>query len=449
MLHFKGDDIKFDILRRSALPKLAIGLGYQVDAFFVISGFALAWKIFNSSINILDNSLINNIVVNSAKRVLRLWPVIISAIAVTAILGDYKCEPKVLLKLLTFPKGDRDIPSTFLMGWSNRVDIEASLVLVTCIYLMFRFNKLSFKTSSMLAFLSIGPRLYRFLTDDGVSYLKLSNSQSYADSMLPIILSADRQTYFAERLFPDMKHLITVTELGERKNNLFDREYLITHQRITPFFIGLTLAIAIKNAYYPDSNRGSSKLTTDNNELTSKSKSDSNSKSFLYFFLHKIALVISCLFICQPALGAYQSMVRDWDSPLQPEYKFKMDFFVSVLGRSTFSLAFSYFLYRCLVPDSHPLKISWLAALLSSSALVTPAKYSFALYMIHLRIICELNWRYFTPTFLDSILGPSNASAQFILCLIVSYCISLLLACVIHHCFEVPCLSMLKKYNLA
>ena len=404
------DTKKFEAIMAAPWALFALGMGNQVDVFFVISGFLVSWQLLQSRPRNLT-PLVSSFVI---KRVLRLWPVMLFVVIMTYVMGDVNSQNMdVLLSFFTFPLGHHIHPFAYIMGWSNRVDIEACLVLITCIYLLSKINLLNFPVSVFLAAVSILPRLLRYVAMDGqLGYLSVPPSAR----KVPSFINEFRQEWLRDTYGLEENQVLISP--NAQANFIFEQEYLITHQRWTPFFIGLCIALSLHHAI---------KVTP-------------SAMSVLKRVGHALALFFSVFVVSIPLIMSLLVSLKSSSMPIdrKPTPPAMVNLIYSVFGRSLFALSAAYLLFRCLVPSSHPLHLAALTRFLSCDTFQFLGNMSYGVYMIHIRIAIELLWRWCPPAVMDAWFGPYNMLAKFLFALIVMYSVSCFLAWIVHMILEKP-----------
>lgn len=260
--------------------------------------------------------------------------------------------------------------------------------------------------------------------------------------MLPLYMSQDRVRYYTQELFPNTFEAERNVDSSILKIYIMKNEYLVFHQRITPFFIGFVLAYII------------SKLKTNSSEDKLVNK---RSLSYIaYLLFHGFALLFSVLFAFQPLLLATVSQKGDvptpedyqkisstnFDASAIPEddnvvVPIGPDIFVSLLNRPLYASSFAYLLYRALLPKDHVLQLRSLSSILELPILQFLAKFSYPIYIVHMRVILEVTWKYFA--YKSSLpLVNNSVFLYFLAAFIISYVLSLALAMVVHNFVELP-----------
>ena len=94
--------------------------------------------------------------------------------------GDYNSHKLGILSSLALLPISKDLPSAFMLGWSNQVDLIACLCLCVTLNLFKKINKEKSVCFALLAAgVSIIPRLVRFMSDPlRLSYLRLARLSS-------------------------------------------------------------------------------------------------------------------------------------------------------------------------------------------------------------------------------------------------------------------------------
>ena len=102
----------------------------------------------------------------------------------------------VVSQYFFFPVGKSDLPLGFGVVWSNRVDIEACLVLIIVLYLIISCRELHFASLFSVAALSIYPKLSRYLENPGLfGYLSVPISAR----RVPAFMHTQAQLYLQQR----------------------------------------------------------------------------------------------------------------------------------------------------------------------------------------------------------------------------------------------------------
>jgi peptidoglycan/LPS O-acetylase OafA/YrhL len=472
----------------SKWPDFAIGFGYQVDVFFVISSFLLTWNFFTkyskkektedetdlsnepkvtfASFNDTDftatssnlkteeteviakssssqssvvskrlkgKNFVKETLLLLCKRLFRLWPGVIAAILISSILGDYLMDNvSVVLSLFGFPI-TRNVPMSFVVNWSSNVDCVCSVILFLVCYGLEYHQLWSLPMTVTLAVLSFVPKLVRFLTlMPRPSYLKIK--QTGIGMFLPLYMDQPRLDYYQNILYPGRFNASDTVVRNTIKEYVMQKEYLVFHQRITPFFIGMILAYLIRKEYSSSRNKKEERRPRTN-------------KVF-----HSIFLGFSILFAFQPLFVAIiggskgtleelqtsKVQFTDPDPPLLP------DLFLSCINRSLYATAFAYLLYRALLPSNHPLSLSGWKKFLELPVFSFLARYSYLIYCFHMKVMMEIMWNYFPPKFFTSSTSstPLPIVLHFLFSFLLTYSISLFFAIIFHHFFEIP----LQKY---
>ena len=408
-------------------PDLSNGLGYQVDIFFMLTGFLLTWSFLEKSSSSSSTSsaksekknFVTEVLLQFVKRVFRLWPATMAALVLSWYLGDYRMnEWKFALSQLLYPL-DRNNPVALVIGWSNQVDIVCSTILFAVCYLLDAFGLWSTLSCLILTIVSFLPKLVNFLTlTPRASYIKLKQSGFYP--YFPMFMSPERTRFFETTLFAGQFDADETRLSAPYKAYIMQNDYLVFHQRITPFFVGLMLAYNLREELHRPSNK----------VLSWKGK-----------VFHGLSFFLACLFASQPFLLAafapkptlelirsQHTSLEDPDPPIVP------DFLVSCLNRSLYAAAFAYFLYRCLLPVNHPLHFRLLNKVWSHPVFQSISKYSYAIYCTHNRLIFEILLKYVPPRVFEHM----SVRTHFVFGFVTTYVLSLLVGAVIYHGVEEP-----------
>lgn len=422
---------KLQYLAQSWWISLASGLGYQVDVFFMISGFLTTWGFLNKKSH-YSGFVLRDTIVFIIRRLLRLWPMVLVQIVISYFWGDYNANNLgEMFSNMLFPISPH-LPMAFSVQWSTRVDLIGTLLVLVVFTLLEKTGLLNLPASILMAALSFIPKVWRFLDEDfrkHVSYLLLRMNGGKGDSFMPLYMSVERQRYYAEVLYPGKFHIAIMQEPSLIKRNLMRYEYLVWHQRITPFFIGMVLAIAYRQVRQRWTNLSAEDIQKIKQSVVGK-------------LLHFCILCISLLVTLQPVLlSVLGNRNNNKEAKVLAEGElppFKLDFFVSVLNRPLFAAGYAYLMYRCLVPEKHYLHLSWLSSLLNSAVLQDLSVYSYGVFALHMKVMVEVMWRYLPPRILNIMFGPSLCFLPFITIVLVTYTMTSFLAFLVYHHFEEP-----------
>jgi len=168
-----SDIARIDAIDKSIWYTCAVGVGYQVDVFFMISGFLLSNSLITISRDPVGLSLARlprESIKFIIKRLLRFWPTFFGACILAIVLQDYNAINfnQELLKSVFFLPIGLHVPVTFAVSWSNRVDVEAGIILIISIFLLFFVNRLNVLGGVFVTILSIIPKFSRFLGNPAI-----------------------------------------------------------------------------------------------------------------------------------------------------------------------------------------------------------------------------------------------------------------------------------------
>ena len=437
------DPLRIQTIHKSVWYVAAVGLGYQVDAFFMLSGFLLAntmvsrinAKSKKSTMALLCCRLINYMI----KRLFRFWPTFVAVIVFCMCLGDYNSfnfNQSFFSSVFTFPIGQH-VPLAFAASWSNRIDLECCLILIVVMSLLRLVNALNIFGAVLTMLLSLVPKFYRFLSDPSLSYLALGREPiAAAQKYLPIFFTPDKQVWLKSltNLPPNEIPGITMSIL---KQKIISSEYLVQHQRITPFFIGVTSYLVLM------------KITS--NSKATKISGDHNAFYLIKTFIHNILLSFSVVMVFAPILIALLKLkmqpasegTSDSSAP-PPSFAFEVIF--NVLGRSLFAGANAYVLISSLVPDTSIIHSSLFKSLFEHPTLQFMGQLSFGVYMTHFIIVVYVTMIILKPDRLDALIG-TDVFHHFIVCFSFVYVMSLSVAYLLNVYIERPCLIITNKFR--
>jgi hypothetical protein len=276
------------------------------------------------------------------------------------------------------------------------------------------FNSLDLKGSLAASIVSILPKLMRFLNDPSISYLKLGRNVETVirDKFIPIFINFEKQVWLKNLTgFPEVinPHL---HEMSDLKRRLISEDYLVTHQRITPFFVGMILFVALKKA-----------------SVGSKAKM----RSLFSQLFHSISLFLTVAVLLWPFVMGLKRGRSVLDDKYQPSnISFAFDLIFNVFGRTIYSAANAYILYRTLIAKDSIYYLKSVNWFLELPIFQFMGKMSFGVYMsLYFALII------FPSKFLDETIGK-NLLYHFLLYLILSYISALGTSYLIHNVFEKP-----------
>ncbi|RYG97501.1 hypothetical protein EON65_52780, partial [archaeon] len=396
----------------------SIGMGYQVDVFFMVSGFLTTWSLLTKKSHFSGN-ISRDIIVLLNRRLLRLWPAVLVLIVVTYFVGDLNSDNwPVLLSTLSFPI-NRNLPQAFGLNWSTRVDLQCTVILFAVFAALHKYNLINTYSAIGVSLLSFIPKLWRFFSArELVSYLSVRLSPNPSDILLPVYMTSERQNYYNDVLYPGQFEQAFVEDVGAYKLRIMKNEYLVYHQRITPFFIGFVLAVV----------------------MYSTRQQQAKAVGWMKKLFHMLCLLFSMLVVLQPLLLPLLTSQNGQPKFLQPGESppIGLDLFISVLNRPIFAVGFAYLLYRCMLPRDHGLHARYLNSLLSHPILIYFAQYSYGIYTIHMKVMIEVMWRFFPPKTLIKMFGSENVFWQFLFCFVTTYVFTAVCAVAMHHVVEKP-----------
>eukprot|EP01039_Chlorochromonas_danica_P011478 gene11478-12842_t len=424
-------------LSTSTWSVFAQGQGVHVEVFFMLSGFLLTHNLLQKDKGYIteDSSPVCDLVMLLARRLLRLWPALLVAIGLTYYLGDYHDDWWTLVKTLTFPLNPHQ-PMAFVVNWSSRVDIQCSIVLFLVFYLLKRTKTLNFTSSCLITILSVIPKCYDFFFHrELVSYVSLKMTTD-DNRYLPVSMHRDRQNYYISQGL----QLSFVHDTSDLLRGVLTHDYLVYYKRITPFFIGMTLAIALRLQQQQEQQQSSppsfpsphaiqdeihqaAAITTTTTTATDHHHHPSTPMLVWYSSLvslwHSVCLFLSVVVVLSPAVLSLA--INDKPALSLPPGQFPpflLDFFFSVFYRSIYALGMAYCLYRCLLPPGHPLQLLTMSKLLSTTwPLKTVAVYSYAIYTIHMRVMMDVILKILPLSLLDTIFGREAVFVKFLSCM--------------------------------
>lgn len=421
---------------------VALGNGYQVDIFFMLSAFLFTWSLLKTKETspTKSSSLVASLqwlLMFVIKRVLRLWPILIAILACAAVVNDYGARdlPSVL-RTLTIPVYFDEIPQAAVPAWSNRVDIECCVALFFVIKALQWSNCLNTFTALLSIPVSLIPKALRFLSDpDTFSYMRLGANVLTTAIMVPQV----RQEFYRDVLFKGQVAWFQSMDTIPRMTPLFYGEYVVNHQRWSPAFVGFAVAVALYGAYKRHEQRKKEAPATGIAATVLR---------VLYRVASFLLLLFSILLAALPVLMALSPPTEEVRTTMLANPPIEADFFVSVLGRTLNSCGWGYLLYRCMLPRGHVLRLNYLAAFFEQPVFQFTGRHTYCIYMLHFLVLHFVNFSVLSPPRMETLLGPWSAEtlfAEFLVRLLAGYAITFALSVVIVRFVEQPMLHLLQR----
>ena len=427
------------ILSTTVWSGIAIGHGYQVDFFFALSAFLFTWGIMNTQSNTRNSVIdaVKSLFLFVVKRVLRLWPVLIAVLAIAVAVNDYGARDMVsLLKTMAIPTYFDEIPQAAVPAWSNRVDIEACVVIFVLIKIFQWCGCLNTFTALLAVPVSLVPKALRFLSDpDKYSYMRLGADLLTTAIMIPQV----RQEYYRDFLFKGQMPWFESMDTVYRMTPLFFGEYIVQHQRWSPAFAGFAMAVALYSAH-----RSHEK----NKERPQSNGIIASTLRVLYRIFSLFLLLVSILLAGMPVLMSLSPATEEVRTTMLANPPLEADFVISVLGRTLNSIGWCYLLYRCLLPKGHVLRLNYFAAFLEQPVFQWLGRHSYCVYMLHYMVLHFVSLSLLSPTKMEAIVGIQTGETlltEFALRLAATYSITLCAAVIIVRYIEEPALRVVQS----
>lgn len=429
--------------------KIASLFGYQVDVFFVISGFLLTWGLLQQNRN---KDLLHQIIMFVVKRFLRLWPIYFVLAIILTITGEYSWYNfDVIRSFFLLEPMTRETPQVLMHSWSNRVDLLGGIAVIVVVTILKNYESVNRLSGVVVVVLSLIPRLLNYLNNpELLSYMRLGGHAQEA----VIITEVSKQLYYRDKIYKDLNNYIAVIEVSDRMNTIFFDEYFVTIYRWTPLFIGMLLAIALKREYDIE------KLTANEKNNTSNSYPIVERTSYFLAIGSHLCLAIGLFSAVQPMLLSIGVPSEEELKQLQNP-SLALDIYITVFGRAQFAAGWSYLLYRCLrltvtstissekrvIESTKCFSVdSVVSQVLGMKWLQTLGTYSYCIYMLHYKVMHDVNYTILRPVVLDSIFTSDKLFQRYFLCLSVSYVITLAISVPIVKYIEQPLLKLSKAY---
>lgn len=423
--------------------------GFQVDIFFVISGFVLTYSMLcradlptaaSTAPPLSASSFLSTAVKTCpgcffmlCKKLLRYYPAMLASLLLAIWMKDFATKNVWdMLTLFVFPLKPA-VPVSFVTLWSNRIDILCSIWLYMATTGLQYWSCVTLPMAMLLVLASFLPKCWRFFAfTPHISYLQMNRYSRLADRLIPVSMSPDRTRYYRDVLYPDTFDVLPIEPIGGMKRLIIEKEYTVFHQRITPFFIGLALAVVMKQAW--------------GQETVHAKTATHPMRRFAYQLFHGMCLFLSMFIAMQPYLVTLTNKIdlerlqQQEEMPLSslPTVPIVADFFISAAIRPLFAAAFAYLLCRSMLPPHHELHLPSLSSFLCWKPLQWLSKYTYSIHVIHMKILHEVMWKYFPPKMMNRCFGKEHVAGQFIIWVTATYSCSLLFAILIYHTLEIP-----------
>ena len=369
------------------------------------------------------------------KKYLRMLPMAIVTLLIAMYMNDFNAFKYSPFYLLLFPP-QADLPAACIVQWSNRVDLVCSAFVFIAFHCLLHLNLLNVTGGILAIVISLIPKLWRYLTFKPLlSYVMVRSSGRFEEIYVPSFFQEGRHEYYNNTLFPGSFNASKLVNLGPILQNVMANEYLVFHQRMTPFFVGMTLAIALHRTYFPSA-------------ANEKQKKE-NQEGFVSSLLQVIYFLLSILTIFQPILLGWKSASNGFLEPkdLVPEPPLVLDLIVSVFNRSIYASGWAYLIYRMSLPNDHKLKLnSWAKWFENSWFLQTIAPYSYAIYLLHMNVIILVMWKWLPPAVMDRYIPEEQVFLRYLTFFGIHSVIIVFLAMLCHHLVERPIFKYLSIF---
>jgi peptidoglycan/LPS O-acetylase OafA/YrhL len=358
--------------------------GVQVDLLFMLSGFLLVYKYLHAK---AGNTLVNFI----KTRCLRLLPPILAVGLIGVLLGDsWDVDKRIadqglfpnfkpvwlrFASIFTFVLNYVDVEAfgsfTLSLCWSCCVDMHSGAIITVISNLVRgRISKGKDKGDSLSdsdrerfavvlrrvffvwLCVSLATRAYLFDVDT-LNIFKLGQLTHFGN-----LMTDNSYTWIAE----NWGHKWMTSNTAKD----FAHEYMLkmynpTHTRYGPFTVGGILACSLY-------------LAKSDNKISTKQRTVMSTVACWFWTVQAIVmLVVPCL-------------------PSDDNQPWGAQFFATTALRTVASMCGAFLLFRALVPASHPWHWSLLCSVLSLDAWQFIAETSYCSYLVHFRVLMELNF---------------------------------------------------------
>jgi len=435
--HLPSKGALWDDFRRNPIYTWFQAGGIQVDLMFMISGFLLIDKLLEAVFRNDQEAATPGVLNFALSRALRLLPPIIVVSLIGLYIGDswdlYPYDGDVpaifrigalLIFVLNLLPASEYGSFTLSLCWSCCVDLHVNTFFVALFAFSQQFRtqheaaiNTAFRLRWAFLFLTVAAISIRaFLFEkDSINIFKLGQYSHFGLLMTSSSYDWIKEVY--SHAWKTEKNKI----VSDFAKVYLDAMYMPTHTRFGPFAVGGVLACNLFLAHHK--------------QPAVKSLAGSV-MAWLLTFISVGLLVIPCL----PAAD---------DAPIEAQ------FFATASLRIVASISGAFLLYRALVPESHAWHWKMLNSFLSMKVFKPIATLSYVSYLIHFRLLMELNFRSQARANINTFFGllsiakePVTAqdwSLYVIKLFIVGFALSMLCAFVIHSLVEKPCADFLGR----
>jgi peptidoglycan/LPS O-acetylase OafA/YrhL len=418
-----------DALFRSVIAGSIKWFMAQVDVFFLISGFLLSYSLLTDGDDC--TSLISccmKILSISSKKFLRLWPGVFFVSVAMYLLKDIGTRPflSLLVNSVIMNSDELTSPINLIVLWSNKVELLASSTLALTVVILKKplLGSYGFAISMIIALLSLVPAVISTLYLCPVTSRDLSmRSQRF----IPQYMSIERSEWLSRTYGLSGLPMVESDPIRALWASYF---YMNPFNRWSPFFLGLVMAVSF-----------------------AKKENSSTRLSILSRIFHGAALLFATFGLFLPLLIATSFDTKNSSTVLSDDFYLKratgIDVFVQVLMRPLIVSGAGYWMLRIILPRDHPLSFSRLAECFSWSWLLTIAPFTYSIYLVHFRILCELIFRVFSVKFFDTWLDPFYSRVTLIFTVsIIGYAVSFVVAYLFANALQKPVYSALSAVLL-
>ena len=387
----------------SSLPLL----GFELETFFVLSGFLLTNKFLQQANQLQTLSVFfKQYFVDIFRRLCRFWPGFLLIFLLMFILGEpnHNYLPVCLFYQNFVPMDQWPLGMGHL--WSVSLDMQMHLLLPLLLYFIYSYRQTISMESSLWIFVLFSV-LYSWWIFDPMTMDILRVISRYSPMAL---LFPENINQWIQSTY---NFTLTLIHLEPNPVRLYmDRLYFPLLGRFGSFLIGSILAVKLKN------------LRPNSGTVTQKIM------KYIYFCLVGLYFVL----LISP-------------SPAPKEEQTVADQLIVIIficcARPVFAICQSFILFSALCPSTHPYHSSWMKKLLSAHFWSPIAKLSYLTYVLHMRLLFELimNLKWFG--FHRYAFGYSSIAHWLIV-----FIICLLIACVWHLLVERPLQQYIDRLTL-
>lgn len=377
-------------------------LSFSVDVFFALSGLLLTRSLLNQFKQEQTLSqFLSSLPSLWLNRALRLWPILLVSTALCFIYGNSVITIKpwwlsylgYIFFFLNWLPAAEGMSWQLGPAWSLSVDFHFYLIFPLVFYLCYRIRRVLPLSLSLLGLLGLSVYIVMLkFHPTKANFVYMADCQH-----VNTLLATGTQRWMAEYYSP-FPFSFTEPSCVDALD-FMDIIYSSFLARYGPFILGALVAVSLESAY-----------------------TSPVANSWWRRGLGWILSVVCVGILIMPAL------------PPSPEpLPLDVQMYMTATLRQVFVSAVCFFTYCALVPKEHPFHSSFLQSFLSSNMFRTPAAISYAVYLLHFRLL-----GYLTYGPLATLALSSNHTVSILVIFVVGLTVSSICGYLVHVIIEKP-----------